>query len=113
MLDEAEQAKPYLLEAIRIARAIHGYLSALFALSAFAMWLCGQGGSETAVELIALTLQSPVLANSAWYNELFIDLVNRCVARFAPEAVTAARARGAQRQLWPTLDEVAVIVGGE
>ena len=93
---------------IELAARAGTYVAYLTAIPAVASYYLAQGEIESAVELYALASQHGFVANSAWYE----DLVGRPIAEAARELpddlVSAARSRGAQRELESTIAELAV-----
>ena len=76
------------------------------ALPAAALMKAEQGDVERAVEFYELARTYGFVHKSRWFE----DVVGRRIAAAAealkPEQVSAARARGAARDLWRTLDEL-------
>ena len=103
---ETEPARQQLVEALEIARSIHTYASALFALAVGAIWLGSQGEAEKALEFFEAAARQPIFANSPWFNELFGKSIAVYTASLPAEIAAAARERGRQRQLWSSVEEM-------
>ena len=103
---ESQPARQYLAEAAEISLSIHGYLSALYVLAVGAVWLGSQGELEKALEIYELAAGQPVFANSAWFHDLFGKNITACTEGLPDEIASAARERGRQRELWPSLEEL-------
>ena len=80
----------------------------LWALPALALLLADEGQIERAVELYALALRYPFVANSRWFEDVAGNQI-RAAAATLPEAdVTAAKDRGQARDLHATVAELLV-----
>jgi hypothetical protein len=76
------------------------------ALPAVAQLVADHGDRQRALELYALACRYPHVANSRWYEDLMGEDVKEWVASLPAEEVAAARARGQERDLWETVDEL-------
>lgn len=103
---ESEPTRQHLAEAIEISLSIHGYFSALYALTVGAIWLGNQGEPDKALEIYELVARQPVFASSPWFNDLFGRSIAAYTGGVAAEDAASARERGRQRELWPTLEEL-------
>jgi hypothetical protein len=70
------------------------------------LFLSGQGEPERAVELYALALRMPMVANSRWFEDVVGKNIAAAAAALPPEAVAAAQERGRARDLWVTAEEL-------
>ncbi|MBN1811153.1 MAG: hypothetical protein JXA14_04885, partial [Anaerolineae bacterium] len=62
--------------------------------------------AERAVEVYALALRYPHIANSRWYQDVFSPSIAGAAASLPPEVVRAAQARGRARDLAATVREL-------
>jgi predicted ATPase/DNA-binding SARP family transcriptional activator len=77
-----------------------------------AEWLAAEGQTERAVEVYALALRYPHIANSHWYQDVFGPPMAAAAASLPPEVVQAAQARGRARDLEATVRELLRELGG-
>lgn len=71
------------------------------------------GDAERALVLSALAGRYPYVANSRWIADIVGGDVDEWAASLAPDAATAARARGRALDLWETAEELIVEFGGD
>jgi tetratricopeptide (TPR) repeat protein len=105
-LGQSAQARRHLAEALQITAEFRLYYALVFALPATALFLSGQGEPERAVELYALALRMPMVANSRWFEDVVGKNIAAAAAALPPEAVAAAQERGRARDLWVTAEEL-------
>ena len=105
-LAHPDRAREHLCEALRIAGEIGAFLPPLFALPGVALLLADRGEPERAVELYALAARYPFVANSRWFELVFGRHVAVVAGSLPPEAAAALQARGRDRDLWATVDEL-------
>lgn len=103
-LAEAALCRKRLAEAVEIALRIRGYIAALLALSAGALWLGSCQQPEKALELYGSAAAQPIFANSAFFHELFGEALQKSTASLPHELAEAARERGQQRPPWQNLE---------
>jgi hypothetical protein len=84
----------------------------LWVLPFVALLMAEQGQAERAVEIYALASRYPYVANSRWYEDLVGQRIAAVAATLPPEVVAAAQERGRARDLWTTVEELAVELGG-
>ena len=75
------------------------FWSLICAMPACALLLASQGEAARAVELYTLASQSPYVANSRWFEDVFGKHIAAAAERLPPEVVAAARERGRARDL--------------
>jgi hypothetical protein len=101
--------RPHLLEALRTATEIRAFIALLEALSAIACFLIEQDDQQAlAVELYALALRYPYVANSRWFEDVAGRHIAAAAKSLPPDVVAAAEARGRSRDLWATAAELLV-----
>jgi tetratricopeptide (TPR) repeat protein len=103
---EIGSARAYLTQCLDIVLEVRTILPLLEALPAIAKFLCLQEEIELAVEIYALTMTSPMLANAALIQDLIGSFMDAITKPLPPEAVAAAQERGRQRDLWETAAEL-------
>ena len=87
------------------------YLNLLWALPALALLLADEGKVEWAVELYALALRHPLVAQSHWYQDLFKLPITEAAAALPPGSVRAVEERGRARDVLTTLSELLAELG--
>jgi tetratricopeptide (TPR) repeat protein len=97
------QARQHLYDALRAATELRALV---FALPAIALLLTDQGEAERAVELYALALRYPFVANSRWFEDVAGRHIAAVAATLPPDAVAAAQERGRARDLEATVAEL-------
>jgi tetratricopeptide (TPR) repeat protein len=107
---QVELATSRLVEALQIAGLIRGYFSALFALAVGALWLGAQGQAEKALQVYTLAATQPIFANSAWFHQVLDKSIINYTEGLPAASAESARERGRQRQLWPTLAELLLVI---
>ena len=105
-LNHPRQAQKYLTESLQIVYELRTPLAE--ALPGVALLLANQGASERSVELYALALLHPYMANSCWFEDVVGQHIKTAAAALLPEVITAAEARGRSRDLWQTVEELLV-----
>jgi tetratricopeptide (TPR) repeat protein len=73
---------------------------------AMALLLADEGHKEQAVELYALVLRYPWVANSQWWEDIAGKQIAAVAATLPPDVVAAAQARGRARDLQATVREL-------
>jgi tetratricopeptide (TPR) repeat protein len=107
-LGRLPQARKFLAEALQIAVDIRAPLPLTHALPALALLLSGQGELERAVELYALALRYPFVANSVWWEDVVGKHIATAAASLPPDVVAASEERGRARDLWSTAEKLLV-----
>ncbi|MBN1582617.1 MAG: hypothetical protein JXA89_18045 [Anaerolineae bacterium] len=105
LLDEDDQAKTHLLDAMQMALDCNTFFAQLLILATMARRLADRGQLEQAVELYALASRHPVVANSRWYAGVFELHIAAAAAILSPDIVAAAQERGRARNLRTTVIE--------
>jgi DNA-binding SARP family transcriptional activator/predicted ATPase len=111
-LDESEQARRYLCEALRIAAELGAFLPVMFALPAVALLRADRGELEGAVELYRLASRYPFVANSRWFEDVAGRRIATVAASLPPEVVAAALERGLKGDLQATAAELMAELAG-
>ncbi len=112
-LGHPDLARQRLCEALRQVSDLPGFTREIEALPPVALYLANMGQPERAVEVYALARTSPSIANSHWYQDVFGKRIAAAAATLPPEVVDAAQERGRARDLWTTVEELAVELGGD
>jgi hypothetical protein len=105
-LGDPDEAHRYLAEALRTAAGIGAFLPLLFALPLAALLLADQGQIERAVEVYALAVRYPFVANSEWVEAVFGRPLATIAADLSAAQVAAAQERGQNREAWSTVAEL-------
>lgn len=105
-LGQIHQARCCLAEALELCIEDRFWFNALRSILLAALLAVEEGDPERAVELYALALCAPHVANSPWYEEVAGRHVKAAAESLAPEHVAAAQERGKARDLWKTIEEL-------
>ena len=105
-LGRVSEARRCLREALQLAVESGSVFPLEGALPAIALLLADQGDVERASELYALALRFPSVANSRYYYDVAGRHIAAAAAVLPPEAVTEAKERGRNRDLWDTVAEL-------
>ncbi len=100
------QASEQLGEALRMGVSTQGRTLQLLAVQAMALLLAAQGAQERAVELQALVLRYPAVANSQWCRDVCTRHIAAAEAALPSPVLEAAQARGRGRDLRATVAEL-------
>jgi tetratricopeptide (TPR) repeat protein len=114
---EQAQARGHLLAALRVAVESKHRNGALQSLPAMSLLLRDQGGrssadAERAVELYALAVRYPYVANSRWFEDVAGQEMAAAAEALLPDVVARAQERGRARDLWGTVEELLDELGG-
>jgi DNA-binding SARP family transcriptional activator/predicted ATPase len=107
-MGQVEQARLHLCEALEINRKTQGMLSAIICLPVAAMMLARMGRIEKAIEVQAMILRHPAVANAHWYDDTCWQHIDNLANHLSPSEVNVARENGRQRDLHHTLEELRV-----
>jgi tetratricopeptide (TPR) repeat protein len=110
-LGQPHQARQHLYKALRTVTEIRDLRPLTLALPATALLLADQDEKELAVELYALALRDPIVANSRWFEDVAGKHIAAIAATLPPEVVAAAQERGRARDLDATVAELLVELG--
>jgi tetratricopeptide (TPR) repeat protein len=105
-LGDHVQARRHFCAALRIATQVPAVSNLVPAVPAIALLLADRGEAARAVELYALALRYPHVANSRWYEDVVGKHIAAAAATLPPDVVAAAEARGRARDLQTTLREL-------
>lgn len=105
-MGELAKARQHLCEARRMADQVRADMVLILMLPIAAILTADLGESERAVELYALALRYPFVAQSRWFDDVFGQRITTVAAALRPEVVAAARERGRSRDLEATVAEV-------
>ena len=104
-LGRRAQAWEHVHEALRVPFA-REFGVAAYALPVAALLQADEGQVERAVELYALVSQSPLVANSRWFDDVAGKHIAAAAEGLPPGGVAAAQERGRARDLWETAREL-------
>jgi hypothetical protein len=68
--------------------------------------LADRGDNEQAVAVYTLALQNPIVANSQWFYDVAGKEIEAIAGSLPPAEAEAARAKGAEMDLWKTAEEL-------
>jgi predicted ATPase len=106
------QARQHLHGVLHLATQLGTCVPLMHGLPAAALLLADEGQSERAVEIYALALRYPCVANSQWYEDIAGQHIAAVAATLPPDVVAAAQARGRARDLDATVAELLDELGG-
>lgn len=107
-LGDLHQAQQYLAKGLQIATEKESIWSFWYLLPVIALLMADRGQKEQAVELYALVCQSPMVANSRWFEDVVGRHIAAAAATLPPEVVLMAQERGRAREVWATVEELLV-----
>ena len=93
-LGHHRQAKAQLLTALRETRETYVQVAFMHALSLMALLRLDQGEPAKALELYALATTHPIVANSAWFDQLVGEPIRVATATLDPAIAKAAQTAG-------------------
>jgi predicted ATPase len=105
-IDQVDQACQHLREALEIVQKTRGMFSAYICLPTSAVALARIGKVEKAIEVQAMMLRYPAVANAPWYEDTCWQHVATAATILSPEIAQAARERGQQSDLFTTVEEL-------
>jgi hypothetical protein len=70
------------------------------------LYLASVAEPEQAVEVNALAMRYPYVANSRWFEDVVGKHIAAAASTLPPEVVAAAQERGRERDLWVTAEEL-------
>ena len=100
------EARRHLVEALEIIAEYEAYLMLAYAFPLAALLLADQGEAERAVEVHALAMNYPFVANSKWFEDVAGKQIGAVAATLPPGVVAAARERGRVRDVGATVAEL-------
>jgi tetratricopeptide (TPR) repeat protein len=105
-LGKRAEARGYLSAALDWVEQYERSIEQMTALAATALLLADEGEAERGVELYALALRYPYVANSCWFEEVIGRHIAAAAAALPAGIAEAARERGRERDLAATLEEI-------
>jgi tetratricopeptide (TPR) repeat protein len=105
-LGDEDSARNQLAKAIRLAIEMISPPVMCYSLTASAHLLAGRGDNEQAVAVYTLALQNPIVANSQWFYDVAGEEIEAIGESLPPAEAEAAKARGAELDLWETAEEL-------
>ncbi len=105
-LGDHRRARQHISAALRIATELRAVTVLVPAVPAIALLLADRGEAARAVELYALALRYPHVANSCWYEDVVGKHITAAAETLPPDVVAAAEARGRARDLEATVKEL-------
>jgi hypothetical protein len=100
---QPSDAERHLIEALEIVREHGVYLMLMYAFPLAALLLADRGEVERAVEMYALALKYPFVANSQWFEDVAGKQIAAAAATLSSDVVAAARERGRARDVGSTV----------
>lgn len=107
----ADLSRARVRQAVNLAREADSFLAHILTVPAVALYYLEQGEVEKAVELYALASRHRFVTNSAFYEDLVGRTFSEATAALPEDESKAAKARGAQRELAPTIVKLAAEFG--
>jgi predicted ATPase/DNA-binding SARP family transcriptional activator len=101
-LGRVMESQRYIQEALGISITHRTILPLLLALTVTAKLLLEENEVEKAIELYALALLDPMVANSKWWRDAVGQHIEDAAASISAEDSKAVRARGRKLDLWQT-----------
>jgi len=111
-LGQPSESGQYLLESLQAAVETRAFGSLIQVLPLITLLLADQGDEEWAVELYALALCQPAVANSRWFQDVAGRHMTAVADTLPPDIVMAAKERGEARDVQATVAELLVELGG-
>jgi tetratricopeptide (TPR) repeat protein len=105
-LGDATKASQQLAEALQIVTEIRTIRPAAHGLLLAALLLTDRGECERAVELYSVAASYPFVANCHWCHAVAGWRMEAVAATLPTNIVTAAQARGRERDVWVTVEEL-------
>jgi hypothetical protein len=105
-LGDLPTARQCFCEALQIAIAVRSFMTLMVLIPTLVLLQLLQGELEQAVELYALCLRYPAVANSQISEEWVGQYAVGVMEALPPEVVAAAQERGRARDLWDTAAEL-------
>jgi predicted ATPase len=110
-LGQLSQAEQYLCQALQAYTETGVLFPLMYGLPAAALLLADRGEVERAVEVYALALRYPFVANSRWFEDIAGQHIAAIAATLPSDIVTAAQERGRARDLKATVAELLAELG--
>ena len=110
-LGRTEEAWPVLHQSLRLSNGGRIFLTVLEGLLAAGLLLASQDEKPFAVELCALAMRYPYVANSKYFDDIAGPSIRTLAAGMSPAAYQAAWDRGQARDLWETAAEFVAPTG--
>jgi len=104
LMGDSARGWKYAYQGLELARSAHVYHSAAMTILGIAALLADKGEVERAIEFHALVMKYPLFKNSAWFHVIAGQSVETASANLPPDVVQAARERGAERELFATVE---------
>ena len=101
-LGKIDQARQHLCEALEIHRKTRGMFSAIICLPACAVLLARMGEVEKALEVQAMMLRYPAVANAPWYWDTCWQQINVVAQNLSQAEIQAACEHGQRFDLFTT-----------
>lgn len=105
-LGKQKVAKAQIVKALQTALEIKSFVGTTFALTSSIPLMADLGIEEGALECFALISQYPMMANSAWFDDLVGQRVEVIAAKLPSDVVALARERGQVQELDAVAGEV-------
>ncbi|MCP4542736.1 MAG: tetratricopeptide repeat protein [Chloroflexi bacterium] len=105
-LGKLELAKTHMVSALQTALEIKSFVGTAFTLVSSIPLTIDLGTKERALEHYALVSQHPMVANSAWFDDIVGRQIEAIAAQLPPDVVALARERGQGQELDAVVAEV-------
>jgi DNA-binding SARP family transcriptional activator/predicted ATPase len=105
-LGKLKSARTHLVGALRTALEIKSFVGITFALTSSIPLTANLGTRERAIERYAVVSQYPMVANSAWFDDLVGQQIEAIAAELSPDIVALAEERGQRQELDTVAAEV-------
>jgi len=106
ILDQLDRARECLRSALKLGVEINSAMAQIYTLTGVALLLAKRGNLKHAVEIHALVMRYPWIANSQWNQDIIVRPLTTLTASLSPETIAAAQKRGRARNLEETVQEL-------
>jgi tetratricopeptide (TPR) repeat protein len=103
---QVREAQGHIIEAAEIVVALRGFSTVSSFIPAAALFSIDQGNVEKALELFALASGFPNISQARWFQDIAWGQVLIAAQSLPEEVACAARARGQERDLFATAEEL-------
>jgi DNA-binding SARP family transcriptional activator/predicted ATPase len=106
LLGSPKRALELLCEALRVGLKSRAYATICHALPPSAVLLGQNGDPERSLELYTIACQSPMVAESVWFKDVYGRRIDGFTESLPEELVLTVRERASKRDLWETAAEL-------
>ena len=108
LMGEVEQARYAFRQAVSLSDDTGAFISSRLTLPGIVLLLSSQNRIADAIEYYALAQRYPLIANSLFFEDLVSKRLLAQTGSLPAEVVTAARARGRERKITETMQELLI-----